>query len=240
VPKIYTANARDSLRWPDASASQEQRARCSHGAEARLAPTPCSCSACLRGPASSITALATRRVEAALSRERTVHPTAMPLTCPRAFICRERSGRSPRARGASAPGQPTARGQVQRLVGRRCSNVPTGAVRFGRRRRRTHAPAWPVRPPAALRAASFPRERQRAFRPRGPQALLLRLATGSFSPVRTAADAQLTTVHQRIFKNALACGGCAAARLTTLAEIDVEPARCSLSRSAAVRPTSLV
>jgi hypothetical protein len=138
--------------------------------------------------------------------------TAMPLTCPRAFICRGRSGRSPRARGASAPGQPTARGQVQPLVGRLCSNMPTGAVRFRSRRRRTHAPAWPVRPPAALRAASFPRERQRAVRPRGPQALLLRLATGSFSPVRTAADAQLTTAHQRIFENALACGGYAAAR----------------------------
>jgi hypothetical protein len=163
----------------------------------------------------------------------------MPLTCPRALICRERSGRSPRARGASAPGQPTARGQVQRLVGRRCSNVPTGAVRFRRRRRRTPAPAWPVRSPAALRAASFPRERQRAFRPRGPQALLLRLAIGSFGPVRTAADAQLTTAHQRILKNALACGGCAAARHYTLAENDVEPARCSLSPSAPVRPTAL-
>jgi hypothetical protein len=41
VPKIFTANARESLRWPDASASQEHRARCSHGAEARLAPKPC-------------------------------------------------------------------------------------------------------------------------------------------------------------------------------------------------------
>jgi hypothetical protein len=81
VPKIFTANARESLRWPDASASQEQRARCSHGAEARLAPTPCSCSACLRGPASSITALATGRVEAALPRERTVHPTPQCLSC---------------------------------------------------------------------------------------------------------------------------------------------------------------
>jgi hypothetical protein len=54
-------------------------------------------------------------------------------------------------------------------------------------------PAWPVRPPAALRAASFPRERQRAFRPRGPLALLLRLATRRFCTAPIAAHAQLTT-----------------------------------------------
>jgi hypothetical protein len=57
-----------------------------------------------------------------------------------------------------------------------------------------------VRPPAALRAASFPRERQRAFRPRGPLALLLRLATEILSTVHTAAHVQLTTRSSKIIQ----------------------------------------
>ena len=40
-----------------------------------------------------------------LSPSAMVRRTPLPFTCPRAFTCRERSGRSPRARGASAPGQ---------------------------------------------------------------------------------------------------------------------------------------
>jgi hypothetical protein len=57
--------------------------------------------------ASTMDALITGRAEAALSRERTVHPTAMPLTCRVPSFAESAADEVRDARGASAPGQRT-------------------------------------------------------------------------------------------------------------------------------------
>jgi hypothetical protein len=128
-----------------------------------------------------------------LSRSAAVRPTTMSLTCPRAFICRERSGRSPPCtrRFSAAPaygarsGAATCWTALQQCTHRRSAiqalpmQNPPGSVAGA-------APGRTARRELSARAAA----RRSATRTTGAS---VAAGAGSLRTVRTAAHIQPTT-----------------------------------------------
>jgi hypothetical protein len=167
-------------------------------------------------PPPDISTLAEIDVELArfsLSRSAPVRPTAMPLTCPRAFICRERSGRSPRRtrRFSAGPAYGTRSGAaacwtaLQQCTDRRCA-IDTLPMHH---------------PPVSVAGAATGRTARRELSAREAARLSATRTTGasvaagdrkSLAPCALLRAYNLRHALQRFLKSALACGGCAAAR----------------------------